>query len=32
VIRPAHSEVLGVTFETVDGRLRLTWDDGEATL
>ena len=27
-----RSEVLGVTFETVDGTLRLTWEDGEAVV
>ena len=31
-VEPAHSEVLGVTFRTVDSRLRLTWHDGEATI
>ncbi|MEJ2866752.1 Uma2 family endonuclease [Actinomycetospora sp. OC33-EN08] len=30
VAEPAYSEVLGVAFETIDGRLQLTWDGGEA--
>jgi Uma2 family endonuclease len=29
-VEPVYSEVLGVAFETTDGQLRLTWEDGEA--
>lgn len=29
---PAHSDVLGVTFQNVHGQLRLTWEEGEATV
>ena len=31
-VEPAHSEVLDVVFENVDGRLQLSWDDGEAAI
>ncbi|MFC5061125.1 Uma2 family endonuclease [Actinomycetospora atypica] len=32
VVEPAHSEVLGVTFRTVDGRLQLTSEGGEVII
>ena len=32
VVEPAHSDVLGVTFESSDGGLRLIWESGEATI
>jgi Uma2 family endonuclease len=31
-VEPAHSEVLGVSLETLGGELRLTWEDGSATV